>query len=122
MADDAPREVWVDPSHRMWTTTQHDASCQRYIRAELARLREQTDWQKWEKLYSLKCAENEALLKDATRYRWLRSNHWKPRSRNVEIDAGYSCTFMAGSWLPSAGMDMDEAVDFFASAGSGEGK
>jgi hypothetical protein len=33
---DAPKEVWVDPSHRMWTTTQHDASCQRYIRADLA--------------------------------------------------------------------------------------
>lgn len=57
----------------------------------------------------------EANERDAEWYRWLRANHWKPYSRNIEIDAGYYCDFTAGTFISgAAGADMDEAVDFFA--------
>lgn len=51
------------------------------------------------------------MAKDAARYRWLRENCWKPRARNVEIDAGYRLDFQIGAWPADRGMDLDAAID-----------
>jgi hypothetical protein len=53
------------------------------------------------------------LEHDAARYRWLKDNAWKPRSKNPELSLGWymEFKFMAGDFVPGGGIDLDTAVD-----------